>query len=103
MKFLSKIRATRKKVTINCALLWQSIEPSILVNSRALKTCYTFWKKAKSVFANDIQRLYDSAQKLATRKQFDHGSTSFVTKAQSTMEELKMFLQVGSLEGLMEK
>ena len=55
-----------------CALLWQSVEPAILTNFRAFKTCYSFWKKAQSVFANDIQQLYDIDQKLATLKQTDH-------------------------------
>jgi len=34
------------------ALLWQSVEPTILTNFIAFKTFYSFWKKAQSVFAN---------------------------------------------------
>ena len=63
-----------------CALLWQSVEPTILTNFRAFKTCYSFWKKAQSVFANDIQQLYDAAQKLATLKQTDHDMVAYVSK-----------------------
>ena len=62
-----------------CALLWQSVEPTILVNLSSFKTCSSFWRKTQSLFANDIQRLYDSAQKLASLKHSDHNMIEYVT------------------------
>ena len=47
--------------------------------------------------------LYDSAQKLATLKQFDHDMATFVTKARSAVEELKMFLEASTLKGIIAK
>ncbi|KAG6480122.1 hypothetical protein ZIOFF_063600 [Zingiber officinale] len=58
------------------SLLWQSIDPSLLVHYRSYKSCYDIWKKAKSVYANDIQRLYDSVHNLATLQMQDHDLTS---------------------------
>ena len=86
-----------------CALLWQSVEPAILTNFKAFKTCYSFWKKVQSVFANDIQQLYDAAQKLVTLKQTDHDMVAYVSKAQSVVEELKLSLEVDKLEDIKTK
>lgn len=57
---------------------------------------YKYWKEIrKMTLTNDIQRLYDSAQRLVTLKQSHHDMISHASKAQSTIEEYKM-----SLEGL---
>ena len=63
-----------------CALLWQSVEPNILVTLRSFKTCYSFWKKAQKIYANDIQRLYDAVDKLTSLKQTNHDMTLFVAQ-----------------------
>jgi len=81
-----------------CALLWQSVEPNILSTLRAFKTCHSFWKKAQNIFTNDIQRLYDSANRLSSLKQSDNDMVTFMAEAQSAVEELKVFLEVDSLE-----
>ncbi|XP_052725507.1 uncharacterized protein LOC128194304 [Vigna angularis] len=86
-----------------CALLWQSVEPRLLISLRAFKTCHTFWKKAQSIYANDIQRLYDTANKLACLKMTDHDMVSFMTEAQAAVEELRMFLEVESSEDIKKK
>ena len=58
----AEIKAQWKKLDFQlCAVLWQSVEPNILATLRAFKTCCSFWKKAQSIYANDIQRLYDAA------------------------------------------
>ncbi|RDX85624.1 hypothetical protein CR513_33165, partial [Mucuna pruriens] len=46
-----------------CAILWQSVSPELLEILRSFKTCYSFWTNAKDIFANDVQRLFDSTQK----------------------------------------
>ncbi|BAU01817.1 hypothetical protein VIGAN_11113600, partial [Vigna angularis var. angularis] len=86
-----------------CALLWQSVEPKLFVSLRAFKTCHSFWKKAQSIYANDIQRLYDTTNKLASLKMADHDMVSFMTEAQSAVEELRMFLEVDPLEDIKKK
>ena len=74
-----------------------------MTNFRAFKTCYSFWKKAQSVFANDIQQLYDVAKKLATLKQTNHDMVAYVLKAQSAVEELKLSLEANKLEDIKTK
>lgn len=86
-----------------CAVLWQSVEPNILRNLITFKTCCSFWKTARSIFANDIQCLYDSVQRLFSLKQTDHDMISYVAQAQSAVEELKMFLEANSLEEINRK
>ena len=44
-----------------CRLLWQSIDPKILLFLQAYKTCSKFWNQAKVLYTNDIQRLYKVA------------------------------------------
>ena len=86
-----------------CAILWQSVEPNILNNLRTYKTCSSFWKKAQSIFANDIQRLYDSANKITSLKQTNHDMISHMSEAQSAVQELKMFLEDDTVEGMKQK
>ena len=70
---------------------------------RSFKTCYSFWKKAQKIYANDIQRLYDAVDKLTSLKQIDHEMTLFVVQFQSTVEELRMFLDAESVEEMKRK
>jgi len=77
-----------------CALLWQSVELRLLMSLRAFKTCHSFWKRTQNIYANDIQRLYDSADKLASLKMTNHDMISFMNEAQSAVEDLRMFLEV---------
>jgi len=86
-----------------CDLLLQTVEPNILNILRALKTCNSFWKKAQIIFANDSQRLYDSTNRLASLKQSSNDMVNFMAEAQSAVEELKMFLEVDSLEEIKSK
>ncbi|RVW60738.1 Retrovirus-related Pol polyprotein from transposon TNT 1-94 [Vitis vinifera] len=40
-----------------CSVLWQSVDPKILLHLQAYKTCFKFWNQAKGLYTNDIQRL----------------------------------------------
>ncbi|RVW96763.1 Retrovirus-related Pol polyprotein from transposon RE1 [Vitis vinifera] len=44
-----------------CSVLWQSVDPKILLHLQAYKTCFKFWNQAKGLYTNDIQRLYKIA------------------------------------------
>ena len=70
---------------------------------RSFKTCYYFWKKAPKIYANDIQRLYDAADKLTSYKQTDHDMTTCVAQIQSAIEELKMLLDADLVEEMKRK
>ncbi|RDX62579.1 hypothetical protein CR513_59074, partial [Mucuna pruriens] len=43
-----------------CIILWQSVSPELLEILRSFKTYYSFSTNARDVFANDVQRLFDS-------------------------------------------
>ena len=75
-----------------CAVLWQSVEPDLLETLRSFKTCYSFWKNAQDIFANDIQNLFDSANRAFSLKQTSHDMTSHIAKAKAAVEELRKFL-----------
>jgi len=86
-----------------CALLWQSMEPRLLMSLRAFKTCHSFWKRTQNIYANDIQRLYDSTDKLASLKMTNHDMISFINEAQSVVEDLQMFLEVDASDEIKKK
>ena len=37
-----------------CSVLWQSVDPKILLHLRTCKTCSKFWNQAKVLYTNDI-------------------------------------------------
>jgi len=49
-----------------CAVLWQSVEQNVLEILRSFQTCSSFWKKLLDIFSNDIQRLFDATQRVAS-------------------------------------
>ncbi|CAH9069278.1 unnamed protein product [Cuscuta europaea] len=85
------------------AILWQSIDPKLLIHFRTYKTCYDIWKKARSVFANDVQRIYDVVHSLATLQMSDHDLPSYVNKAQFIVEEVKVMLSETDLPKVFDK
>ena len=52
-------------------MLWQSVDPRILLYLRAYKTCFKFWTQAKGLYTNDIQRLYKVASAIVHISQQD--------------------------------
>ncbi|RDY06741.1 hypothetical protein CR513_09235, partial [Mucuna pruriens] len=53
---------------------------------------------ARDVFANDVQRLFDSTQKIVSLQQTNHDMVSHIGKARAAAEELKGLLMCGSIE-----
>lgn len=74
------------------ALLLQSIEPKLMVHFRPYRKCHEIWKKAQTVYANDIQRLYETIHNLATLQMSNLDLPSYLNKAQSICEETKLML-----------
>ncbi|RDX86298.1 hypothetical protein CR513_32370, partial [Mucuna pruriens] len=81
-----------------CAILWQSVSPELLEILRSFKTCYSFWMNARDVFANDIQRLFDSTQKIVSIQQTNHDMVSHIAKVGAAAKELKGLLVCNSVE-----
>ncbi|RDX96622.1 hypothetical protein CR513_20690, partial [Mucuna pruriens] len=65
----------------------RSVSPELLEILRSFKTCYSFWTNARDFFANDVQHLFDSTQKIT-----NHDMVSHIAKARATTEELKGLL-----------
>ena len=85
------------------SLLWQSIDSKLLVHYRTYKTCHDIWEKARSVYSNDVQRLYDSVHNLTNLQMTDHDLPSYLNKAQSTIEEIKLILTGDNLQSMLDK
>ena len=51
------------------SVLWQSVDPKILLYLRAYKTCFKFWNQAKRLYTNDIQHLYKVAFSIVNVRQ----------------------------------
>lgn len=85
------------------SLLWQSIDSKLMVHFRTYKTCYDIWKKAQTIYSNDVQRLYDVVHKLTTLQMTDHDLPAYLNKAQSTIEEVKMILTSDDLQNTQSK
>jgi len=86
-----------------CAVLWQSVEPSVFQMFRYYKTCFSFWKNAKNFFGNDIRCLFDATRRLTSLKQTNHDLVSHMVEARDAVEEVKRFLVADSLEELNKK
>ena len=61
-----------------CSVLWQSVDPKILLHLRAYKTCSKFWNQAKVLYTNDIQRLYKVASDIVNIRQQDMDLSNYI-------------------------
>ncbi|RVW47701.1 Retrovirus-related Pol polyprotein from transposon TNT 1-94 [Vitis vinifera] len=70
-----------------CSVLWQSVDPKILLHLRAYKTCFKFWTQAKGLYTNDIQRLYKVASAIVHISQQDLDLSTYIGQIASLKEE----------------
>ncbi|KAJ9680649.1 hypothetical protein PVL29_019846 [Vitis rotundifolia] len=70
-----------------CSVLWQSVDPKILLHLRAYETCFKFWNQAKGLYTNDIQRLYKVASSIVNVKQQDMNLSTYVGQIASLKEK----------------
>ncbi|KAJ9698270.1 hypothetical protein PVL29_007380 [Vitis rotundifolia] len=70
-----------------CTVLWQSVDPKILLHLRAYKTCFKFWTQAKGLYTNDIQRLYKVASAIVHISQQDLDLSTYIGQIASLKEE----------------
>ncbi|RVW70757.1 Retrovirus-related Pol polyprotein from transposon RE1 [Vitis vinifera] len=70
-----------------CSVLWQSVDPKILLHLRAYKTCFKFWTQAKGLYSNDIQRLYKVASAIVHISQQDLDLSTYIGQIASLKEE----------------
>ncbi|RVW58902.1 Retrovirus-related Pol polyprotein from transposon RE2 [Vitis vinifera] len=70
-----------------CSVLWQSVDPRILLHLQAYKTCFKFWTQAKGLYTNDIQRLYKVASAIVHLSQQDLNLSTYIGQIASLKEE----------------
>ena len=70
-----------------CSVLWQSVDPRILLHLQAYKTCFKFWTQAKGLYTNDIQRLYKVASAIVHISQQDLDLSTYIGQIASIKEE----------------
>ncbi|KAL6326198.1 hypothetical protein AAG906_001593 [Vitis piasezkii] len=80
-----------------CSVLWQSVDPKILLHLRAYKTCFKFWTQAKGLYTNDIQRLY---KQIASLKEEFLIVMSLTPDVGAQQTQLDKFFMVLTLIGL---
>ena len=61
-----------------CSVLWQSVDPKILLHLQAYKTCSKFWNQEKVMYTNDIQRLYKVASAIVNIRQQDIDLSNYI-------------------------
>lgn len=74
------------------SFLWNSIEPNLMAHFHIYRSCYEVWKKAKKMYANNIQRMYASVCNLAIIQMNDQDLLEYLTRAHSTIDSLKLML-----------
>ncbi|RVW60070.1 Retrovirus-related Pol polyprotein from transposon RE2 [Vitis vinifera] len=70
-----------------CSVLWQSVDPKILLHLQAYKTCFKFWTQAKGLYTNDIQRLDKVASTIVHISQQDLDLSIYIGQIVSLKEE----------------
>ena len=76
-----------------CAVLWQSVDPKLLIIFQAYNTCCNFWEKAKKLYSNDVQQLYNVVTSLKDLKQ-DSDLFSYLSTAEATIEKYKKIMPI---------
>ena len=89
-----------------CSVLWQSVDPKILLHLRAYKACSKFWNQAKVLYTNDIQRLYKVASAIVNIRQQDMDLSNYIGQIASLKEFLTLMpliSDVGAQQTLLDK
>ena len=79
-----------------CSVLWQSVDPKILLHLWAYKTCSKFWNQAKVLYTNDIQRLYKVASAIVNIRQQDIDLSNYIGQIASLKEEFLTLMPLTS-------
>ena len=86
-----------KKIDVQlCSVLWQSVDPKILLHLRAYKTCSKIWNQAKVLYTNDIQRLYKVASPIVNIRQQYMDLSNYIGQIASLKEEFLTLMPLTS-------
>ena len=79
-----------------CSVLWQLVDPKILLHLRAYKTCFKFWNQAKVLYTNDIQCLYKVAYAIVNIRQQDIDLSNYIGQIASLKKEFLTLMPLTS-------
>ena len=79
-----------------CSVLWQSVDPKILLHLRAYKRCSKFWNQAKVLYTNNIQRPYKVASAIVKIRQQDIYLSNYIGQIASLKEEFLTLMPLTS-------
>ena len=79
-----------------CSVLWQSVDPKILLHLRTYKTCFKFWTQAKGLYTNDIQHLYKVASAIVNIRLQDMDLSNYIGQITSLKEEFLTLMPLTS-------
>lgn len=84
-------------------LLWQSIDPNLLVHFRSLRTCFDVWNQVRSFYSTNLRRFYDVVVELLTLRMRDRDLLGYLNKALGVVQEVRFFLGGKALQEVPEK
>ena len=79
-----------------CSVLWQPVDPKILLHLRAYKKCFKFWIQAKVLYTNDIQHLYKVTSAIINIRQQDMDLSNYIGHIASLKEEFLTLMPLTS-------
>ena len=79
-----------------CSVLWQSVDPKILLHLRAYKTCFKFWNQTKVLYTNDILRLYKVVAAIVNIRQQDMDLSNYISQIAFLKEEFLTLMPLTS-------
>ena len=79
-----------------CSILWQLVDPKILLHFRDYKTCSKFWNKAKVLYTNDIQRFYKVDSAIVNIRQQDIDLSNYIGQIAFLKEEFLTLMPLTS-------
>ncbi|RDX72899.1 hypothetical protein CR513_47562, partial [Mucuna pruriens] len=80
--------------------LWMKLNYQLcaILNLKVIQDLLSFWTNARDVFANDVQRLFDSTQKIISLQHTNHDMVSHTAKAKTAAEKDHVCDQILSSE-----
>ena len=70
-----------------CSLLWHTLDPKLLPLFQSCKTCCKVWTKAKTLYTNDIQRIYNVVSNIVHLQQNQMDMASYIGQVETLKDE----------------
>ena len=88
-------RASWAKVDAQlCSLLWHSLDPKLLNLLQSCKTCCKVWTKAKTLYTNDVQRIYRVVSDIVHLQQNNQDMESYLGQIETLKDQFDSLMPV---------